>query len=972
MWRGSRSGPTPMLFALTLLLGAALAAGGWLLARGETDAAAPGSDLQINEIMSDNASTLITEGGEVPDWIEVRNAGSRPLSLKGYSLVLGSRVNKIFSFPAETLDPGACALVYCEGMESGAVHGDWSAPFRLPASGGETLLLLAPDDSAADSVALPELAANESYARGADGAWAVCQAGTPGADNAGAGVPAAEPGPQVQPGAVELSEVCTDNTLYFPDENGEHHDYIELHNASSEAVSLKGWYLSDDSAKLKRWSFPDVTLPAGGYLAVHCSGYGRAGDPQHLHTDFRLGGGEGAYLSRPDGQLVSSATPPALLADQAWSLAEGEWTAELAPTPGAENTPESAARVNAQRFGNAGVRLNEIMASASSEPYDWIELYNATNASVDLSGYGLSDSSDHPRKWQFPQGTAIGPGQYMGILMSGRSDAGSSTYLNASFRLSAAGGCTVTLAEPTGEVVDAAYLPRQYGGKSYGRADGEEGFFFYDAGTPIAPNVGAHYRVRAAEAKYSQPGGLYSSGQSFNVTLEAPAGSRIYYTLDGTTPDESSTLYTAPVPVTGTTILRSRVYRDGCMPSMTGTQSYLYDIRNESSVYVVSLVTDMDNLTGPNGMAIDANLMRDIEREAHIEIFRPDGSCAISQGCGLSLHGGGSRQLPIKSFNVIARSAYGPSRFDYPLFSNRDYQSYQSFLLRPSGEDQSMSFMRDSVLSSLMRGSSLMYQEAELSVVYLNGEYYTLDYLRERINKYAICQFEGWEGMEDEIDIVKGNESVTQGSNASFKELLNYVKSNDMTSQAAYDYVDARIDIQNYMEYMGIEIFSGNADLLNVRRYRNARADGKWRWALFDLDWGFYNDTNSIERWLHPGGTGSSNATDNTLFIALMHNPTFYDRFLTHMGEQLATTFSTENVLPKFLERQELLEPMLDQYQAKWGYETGTKGVREYARTRPTKLIGYFRDALKLSDADLQKYFGAAIEKIRESGEENS
>lgn len=103
-----------------------------------------------------------------------------------------------------------------------------------------------------------------------------------------------------------------------------------------------------------------------------------------------------------------------------------------------------------------------------------------------------------------------------------------------------------------------------------------------------------------------------------------------------------------------------------------------------------------------------------------------------------------------------------------------------------------------------------------------------------------------------------------------------------------------------------------------------------------------------------------------------MKNPIFCDRFLSYMGEQLATTFSTQNVLPKFLERQELLRPMLAQYEARWGYETGTKGVREYAQTRPKKLIGYFKKALKLSDADLEKYFGAAIRKINESEGGNS
>ena len=976
LWRDGRRGMSPALIALIALVGVAAAVCGYLLQNSSLlriNAAASPSGLQLNEIMSDNVSALVTESGEVPDWIEVRNAGSVPVALEGHSLLLGTGYNKIFSFPRGTLEPGACALIYAEGMSGGAARGDWSAPFRLPASGGQTLVLLSPQDQALDSVELPELGMDEAYARGADGEWEITKSPTPGASNDSSSG-AEGMGVRVVADAVELTEIVADNTLYFADENGECHDYIEIHNTSGADVALEGWYLSDSSSDLKRWTFPAVNLPADGYLAVHCSGLDRKDDARHLHTDFKISEGESVYLTRPDGQTVSVASPPLLAADQAWSLYDGEWGVELAPTPGLENSPEAAARVNAQLFGGAAVRLNEIMASASTEPCDWIEIYNASNAAVNLGGYGLSDRSDKPRRWQFPEGTSLQPGEYLAVLLSGTENERMGQYLNANFALGSEGGYTVTLSDPSGRVLDAAYLPQQYGGKSYGRAEGEEGFFYFDVGTPVAANTGVHYRSRAAEAKCSVPGGLFTSGQSFSVTLDAPAGSRIYYTLDSSDPNENSTLYTGPISISANTVLRTRVYRDGFMPSFIDTQSYLYDVRNESNVYVVSLVSDMDNLIGEaNGIMSAANLMQDLEREAHVEIFLPSGERVISQGCGISLHGADSRKQKIKSFNVIARSEYGKKRLDYPIFTERDYQEYQSILLRPSGEDQSMSFMRDSVLTSLMRGSSLMFQEHELCVVYLDGEYYTLCYIRERINKHSICQFEGWEGMEDEIDIVRGNTTVTQGSNKSFEELLSWVKQNDTSTAEGYAYLDSHIDIQNYIEYMAIEIFSGNTDLLNVRRYRNPKTDGKWRWALFDLDWAFYNDTDSIGKWLTPGGVGVNNATDNTLFIACMRNSTFREQFLTYIGEKLATDFSTEHVMARLQERYDRIEPMLDQYREKWDYKlSGISRVVTYAQERPAKLIAYFKNAMNLSDADLETYFGAAIQKIRESGEGGS
>jgi len=490
-------------------------------------------------------------------------------------------------------------------------------------------------------------------------------------------------------------------------------------------------------------------------------------------------------------------------------------------------------------------------------------------------------------------------------------------------------------------------------------------FRYFESVTPMAPNGNLCYENRAPEPVASTIGGLYKTGDMLTVELSAPAGSRVYYTLDCSDPDESSILYTGPITVSETTVIRSRAYADNCLPSYIDTQSYLFDVQAENAAYVVSLVADMDKLSGPGGLLTD--YLEKIEVEGHAEVYTADGKQAIAQGCGLALHGADSRKKPIKSFDVIARSVYGDNRFDYPLFSHRDYTSYQSFLMRPSGEDQNMSFMRDSVLTSLMRGSSVMFQEHEICVMYLNGLYYSMIYMRERINEHSICAFEGWEGYEDDIDLIRLHDTVNQGSNETFDALLNWVKNNDTSTEAAYNILDSQIDIQNYIEYMALQIFVGNTDTLNVRRYRCAKLDGKWRWALYDLDWAFYNDTNSIKNWLTPGGTGAGKRTDNTLFIGCMKNPKFREQFLTHFGEQMATTFSTENVMARFTDQYMKLEPLKAQFREQWGFtlKAGTNKVREYAQDRPTKILAFFKETFGFSNAQMEQYFGPAIEKIR-------
>ena len=478
------------------------------------------------------------------------------------------------------------------------------------------------------------------------------------------------------------------------------------------------------------------------------------------------------------------------------------------------------------------------------------------------------------------------------------------------------------------------------------------------------------------------PGGIYHTGDTITVELSAAPTARIYYTLDSSLPDETDALYTGPITVSATTVVRARAYESGCLPSFVETQTYLYDADHE--MRVVSLVADpyemfdeTDGLymAGPNASPTyphtGANYWRTDELEGHVEMFDENGATMISQGCGVRLHGQYSRAEAQKAFKVIARREYsGLNRFHARIFSRRDYEEYQSFLLRGSGQDGDRTRMRDSVLQTLAENTSVMYQETELCVVYINGEYWGHYNIRERINKYSICQFEGWEGQEDDIDLVKANDREMQGSNQTYADMLAYVKENGIPNDDVLARVGEVIDLQNYIEYHALEIFVGNGDTLNVKRYRNGNADGKWRYCLFDLDWAFDVDTNSIGRWLTPGGMGTNKYTDNALFIALMDNNTFRDRFLTYMGGMMATEWTTEKVIEKFHTRYDELMTEMPRHGERWGmsrstFESQVAELVDYARTRPARLLEFFQDSMDLSDDQMRHYFGGAGAAIR-------
>jgi hypothetical protein len=106
---------------------------------------------------------------------------------------------------------------------------------------------------------------------------------------------------------VRINEFLAVNDIGLDDEDRDESDWIEIYNAGTDTVDLKGWYLTDDANDLTKWAFPEVTLAPDAYLVVFASGKNRTDPLGTLHTNFKLkGGGEYLGLVRPDGRTVVS------------------------------------------------------------------------------------------------------------------------------------------------------------------------------------------------------------------------------------------------------------------------------------------------------------------------------------------------------------------------------------------------------------------------------------------------------------------------------------------------------------------------------------------------------------------------------------------------------------------------------------------------------------------------------------------
>jgi hypothetical protein len=128
------------------------------------------------------------------------------------------------------------------------------------------------------------------------------------------------------------------------------------------------------------------------------------------------------------------------------------------------------------------VLINELMASNTKtvkdpqgEFDDWIELYNPTSESIDLSGMFISDSAQSLRKWPFPAGTKVEPHGYLVLWADENGKAKDGLHLN--FKLSSKGE-ELYLARSNGAditVIDSIVFEKQSNDVSYGRRqDGEK------------------------------------------------------------------------------------------------------------------------------------------------------------------------------------------------------------------------------------------------------------------------------------------------------------------------------------------------------------------------------------------------------------------------------------------------------------------------------------------------------------------
>jgi rhodanese-related sulfurtransferase len=677
----------------------------------------------------------------------------------------------------------------------------------------------------------------------------------------------------------------------------------------------------------------------------------------------------------------------------------------LTVTPVAQSSP-APLRINELMAAN-GATVFDVREEAE----DWIEVHNPNPFPVDLGGHYLSDSLSDLQKHCVPAtdpATVIAPHGYALVWASGAPARGP---LHTSFRLPAAGAVVVLTAPDGVTVLDAITFGAQQTDVSYGRsAQPAGGWAYFATATPGAPNAGGEFLGWLDPPQFGTPPGFYAAPVLLTVTHPDP-GVVLRYTLDGHAPDPSDLVWTGPLlleagaetpgplatirttpveadpkgfgwsPPSGAVarakVVRVQAVKPGYVPSpiASGTWWIGPELSQRHQLDVVSLLVEpKDFFAHERGIYVpgriyetngfgcgfwgqpNANYFQDgpeWERPGHFEFFTADGGIRGAAGdVFLRLHGGGSRAMPAKTLRVYDRSG---EALTYPFFPSRPDTAFGRLLLRNSGQDwfRVPTMLKDAWLQRVVWSMDFEKQDYRPAVLYLNGEYWGIHNLRERVDSHYLERLYGVEA--DEVDLLEKNAVVKEGSAEHYQALINFVSTRSLTVASNYAEVRRRMDVSSFMDLYIAEIFlvnldwpGNNMDCWRLRRDFDPTAprgwDGRWRWALYDLDAAGDRATVSTDMftWLQVPGDYPRQEWAGRLINRLWTSPEFVAEFCTRFADHLNTTFQPDRSCALATELAQAIAGDILEHFRRWGrgtslaeWQANVQRLRDFATGRP-------------------------------------
>lgn len=498
--------------------------------------------------------------------------------------------------------------------------------------------------------------------------------------------------------------------------------------------------------------------------------------------------------------------------------------------------------------------------------------------------------------------------------------------------------------------------------------------------------------------------GIYTSAIDLELS-HIETGISIFYTLNGDEPSVSDNLYSGPITLNnvdgeadvfsliptnpnltypyGTysasransrgwvppytdgykvNVIRFKAFKPGFAPSPTVTQTFIVDPSGTElyTLPIVSIAMDYNDIfSNASGLYVygdhpDGNYEQkgiDWEKVMSFEYIDENGEIAISQDSRTRIHGGGSRHAPKKTFRVYGEND-SVKNFKYPFFQDSEIEKYKRILLKAGGHRPDC-FPRDDLGNMLTKGLNVEQQHFRHVIVFVNGEYWGIHSIKERMDTYFI---QNLYGIDDNEITMLDQEYDVQGDghsedSAKMKNLEGFVDINDMNVPSNYSYVSRRIDIDNYIDYMAAEIFLSNEDWVysNVNIWRKtgdfdpskpAGHDGKFRWALYDLDGTFggscANAFYTVNTLASATITGGEFSSYSRFFRGMLESEEFKIKYINRMNDLANSWLSNAEMDHKMDSMYNMITPEIFENANRWLYPSYASNLEDRYAEVPT------------------------------------
>ena len=787
--------------------------------------------------------------------------------------------------------------------------------------------------------------------------------------------------------------------------------WIELYNPSSEDLELGGLYLSDDENNLNLWKMPSYvgTVPAKGYLVIWL-GSDEIDDAQ---APFKLDCDGGTiYLSDASGNVIVSQDYPKAISHTAYARkTDGgdEWGWTSTPTPGETN---ASAKFASQRLDAPVVSVDSRLFTGSLNVS--VNIPNGARLMYTTDGRIPSAPVDpgtvvSPWKDYITNGDCEGTQNTCLVI---RNAGGSKdTYdITDGVGVNGSRGITVHSSSTAQNDYDAqffVYTPNHiwHTGERYRfrmmvRADKATKITTQTHTTPhnwITNNMfnGKDINVTTEWKEFSYEGTItddqvgksgggwswwgvepvtYKDMQTIAFNLNGEKADNNFYfdevswEYDITSGDTDTTQESADgnFKISETANLVFRLYQDGYLPSVPVTRSYI-KTNTEYTIPVVSIVGDQRYFTDPmwgidvegsngiegNGRNDPVNWNMPWDRPVNFSYILPNGEMAVNQDVNISVSGGWTRMIDPRSMKLKSNKKFdGQNRIDYPFFKQKPYIRNKALVLRNGGNDvwETQSRFMDLALEQIIlrSGFNIDAQTYQQVAEYINGEFRGIVNLREPTNDKFVDANYGY--GDDEIDMFE-NFNFNNGDEDAWDRITQL--SSHINDSGAYDELTTLLDIDEFANYMAIELFLANNDWPdnNVKAFRS-RDNGRYRFISFDLDYAFKRD----DPFKDLGGNFKTVKLVQ-VFNNLLNNDTFRKRFIDSFCIVAGSVFDYNRSMAIVNEIADEMRPMskLD-YKLSSSPDGAVKKIKDKLKNQQSnmmkRMISY--SPMKVSTTDQQ------------------